>query len=100
MSCSRFTGSYGHGSGEGGREVYLQSSLLTRTVLVARAQTALYLAAGLLILVQAREPRGNRHAFSKILARPFETQKHYTFLSLHVSLAQPAPRHARHSTPR
>ena len=31
---------------EGGREVYLQSRLLKRTVLVARAQTALYLAAG------------------------------------------------------
>jgi len=34
--------------GEGGREVYLQSRLLKRTVLVARAQTALYLAAELL----------------------------------------------------
>jgi len=32
---------------EGGREVYLQLRLLKRTVLVARAQTALYLAAGL-----------------------------------------------------
>jgi len=32
---------------QGGREVYLQSRLLKRTVLVARAQTALYLAAGL-----------------------------------------------------
>jgi hypothetical protein len=31
----------GHGSREG-REVYLQSRLLKRTVLVARAQTALY----------------------------------------------------------
>lgn len=32
---------------EGGREVYLLSRLLKRTVLVARAQTALYLAAAL-----------------------------------------------------
>jgi len=36
---------------EGGREVYLQSGLLKRTVLVSRAQTALYLAAGLIPLL-------------------------------------------------
>jgi hypothetical protein len=35
------------GCAEGGSEVYLQPRLLKRTVLVARAQTALYLAAGL-----------------------------------------------------
>jgi hypothetical protein len=35
------------GGREGGREIYIQSGLLKRTVLVARAQTALYLAAGL-----------------------------------------------------
>jgi hypothetical protein len=35
------------GREEGGREVYLESRLLKRTVLVARAQTALYVAAGL-----------------------------------------------------
>jgi hypothetical protein len=34
----------GKEEGREGREVYLQSRLLKRTVLVARAQTALYLA--------------------------------------------------------
>ena len=36
--------------GREGREVYFQSRLLKRTVLVARAQTSLYLAAGLFLL--------------------------------------------------
>jgi len=38
-----------------GREVYLQSRLLKRTVLVAPAQTALYLAAGLFPLTLIKE---------------------------------------------
>jgi hypothetical protein len=42
--------SEGEGREPGGRELYLHSRLLKRTVLVARAQTALYLAAGLFSL--------------------------------------------------
>jgi hypothetical protein len=42
------------GRREGGREVYLQSRLLKRTVLVARAQTALHLAAGLFPLFNTK----------------------------------------------
>ena len=62
---------------EGGREVYLQSRLLKRIVLVARAQTALYLAAGLFplslksgadpttaYLTKANEPMRSRPALS------------------------------------
>jgi len=45
--CKVITSQCGQGGREGGREVYLQSRLLKRTVLVARAPTALYLAAGL-----------------------------------------------------